>query len=226
LTKTDNANKTFEQKQDEKRASKKESWSLIKIIQENLMIYALIDFTLQIIAQMPIFPQSEILEPIGFRKVWDVTKEHKDEMTYSHMIKDGDEFLGYEINWKNFNLQCLNCFMICFISLQTEIFQSPGYKKFITQKSGSMDLIMSLADKKAKSLAYCFNNDKIRNIVSIQRRKETIMTTVEKLKDKLKRWRMFMRTTLTDDKKKLLKLTESRDSFALDKRESLVVETP
>jgi hypothetical protein len=116
--------------------------------------------------------------------------------------------------------------MICFISLQTEIFQSPGYKKFITQKSGSMDLIMSLADKKAKSLSYCFNNDKIRNIVSIQRRKETIMTTVEKLKDKLKRWRMFMRTTLTDDKKKLLKLTESRDSFALDKRESLVVETP
>jgi len=46
LTKTDNANKTFEQKQDEKKASKKESWSLIKIIQENLMIYALIDFTL------------------------------------------------------------------------------------------------------------------------------------------------------------------------------------
>lgn len=61
---------------------------------------------------------------------------------------------------------------------------------------------MSLADKKAKSLAYCFNNDKIRNIVSIQRRKETIMTTVEKLKDKLKRWRMFMRTTLVDSDKK------------------------
>jgi hypothetical protein len=175
---------------------------------------------------MPIFPPSDILEPIGFRKVWDVTKEHRDELTYAHMIKDGDSYLGYEINWKNFNLQCLNCFMICFISLQTEIFKSPGYQKFITQKSGSMDLIMSLADKKAKSLAYCFNNDKIRNIVSIQRRKETIMTTVEKLKDKLKRWRMFMRTTLTDDKKRLLKHSESTDSQVLDpspKRDSTVL---
>ena len=59
-----------------------------------------------------------------------------------------------------------------------------------------MDLLLQLADVKAKSLAYVFNNVKIRKIISIQRRKETIRETVKKLKEKLKRWRAFTRTTL------------------------------
>ena len=59
-----------------------------------------------------------------------------------------------------------------------------------------MDLLVKLSELKAKSISYVFNNKKIRKIISIQRRKETINMTVEKLKDKLKRWRAFTRTTL------------------------------
>jgi len=88
--------------------------------------------------------------------------------------------------------------MICAISLQSEIFRSWGYHKYVTQSDGSMDLIVQLADLKAKSIAFTFNNLKIRKIISIQRRKETILATVEKLKEKLKRWRLFTRTTLSD----------------------------
>ena len=56
----------------------------------------------------------------------------------------------------------LNCAMICIISLQQQIFGSYGYQKFIKQKGGSMDLLMELSEIKAKSIAYVYNNYKIR----------------------------------------------------------------
>ena len=59
-----------------------------------------------------------------------------------------------------------------------------------------MDLLIQIADLKAKSIAYCFNNTKIRKIIAIQRSKESTEATVEKIKQKLKRWRLFTRTTL------------------------------
>ena len=59
-----------------------------------------------------------------------------------------------------------------------------------------MDMLITLAENKAKSIAYCFNNTKIRKIIAIQRQKETTEATVEKIKEKLKRWRIFSRTTL------------------------------
>lgn len=64
------------------------------------------------------------------------------------------------------------------------------------QKDGSMDLLVELSVLKAKSNAFVFNNYKIRKIVSIKFRKEQIMATVEVIKDKLKRWRAFTKTTL------------------------------
>ena len=48
-------------------------------------------------------------------------------------------------------------------------------------------------------MAYVFNNHKIRKIVSIQIKKETILATVEKLKVKLKNWRIFARDALDDN---------------------------
>jgi hypothetical protein len=50
--------------------------------------------------------------------------------------------------------------MICILSLQTEIFSSFGYKKFVTKKDG-MELYVELAEIKAKSVAYCINNAKL-----------------------------------------------------------------
>jgi len=55
---------------------------------------------------------------------------------------------------------------------------------------------MQLAELKAKSIAFVYNNFKIRKIYSIQRKKEVILTTV----DKLVRWRHFTRTTLDTNK--------------------------
>lgn len=55
---------------------------------------------------------------------------------------------------------------------------------------------MQLSDMKGKSITFIYNNYKIRKIVSIQRKRESIMQTVEKLKKKLNRWREFTRTTL------------------------------
>jgi hypothetical protein len=61
--------------------------------------------------------------------------------------------------------------MICILSLQTEIFSSFGYKKFVTKKDG-MELYVSLAEIKAKSIAYCINNAKLQKIYNIQAKKE------------------------------------------------------
>jgi hypothetical protein len=59
-----------------------------------------------------------------------------------------------------------------------------------------MDLLVKLSSRKAESISYVFNNQKIRKIISIQRKKETILAAVDKLKEKLKNWRTFAREAL------------------------------
>jgi len=59
-----------------------------------------------------------------------------------------------------------------------------------------MDLLVELSVLKAKSMAYVFNNHKIRKIVSIKFKKEQVMATVDSVKNKLQRWRAFTKTTL------------------------------
>lgn len=79
-----------------------------------------------------------------------------------------------------------------------------------------MDLLCSLADLKAKSVTYVFNNYKIRKIVSIQKRRETIDATVQKLREKIIRWRKFTRTTLLDPKAVQANLRDlEQDDFKL-----------
>lgn len=76
----------------------------------------------------------------------------------------------------------MNCFILAIILLQSEIFNSAGYLKYVTQQNGSMDLLIQLADSKAKSITYVFNNYKIRKILNIQRKREQTLKTVEILK--------------------------------------------
>lgn len=71
-----------------------------------------------------------------------------------------------------------------------------------------MDLLVKLAEKKARSIAYKFNNLKIRKIISIQRKKETIIKTVDKIKEKVKRWRQFTKTTLDPNEGKSTKFDD------------------
>ena len=62
-------------------------------------------------------------------------------------------------------------------------------------------MLVQLADLKKKSITFVFNNRKIRKILSIQRRKEAIEQTVQRLRDKIVRWRKFTRTTLVNVEK-------------------------
>ena len=57
--------------------------------------------------------------------------------------------------------------MISIISLQSEIFKSSGYIKYVNQVNGSMDLLVRLAALKQKSFTYVFNNLKIKKILSL-----------------------------------------------------------
>jgi hypothetical protein len=100
------------------------------------------------------------------------------------------------MDMKNLGLQILNCVIISIIALQAELFNSNGYVKYVTQSDGSMDLLMQLSELKSKSITYVFNNKKIRKIISIQRKKEVINSTVQKLREKIVRWRKFTKTTM------------------------------
>ena len=57
---------------------------------------------------------------------------------------------------------------------------------------------MQLSELKAKSMTYVFNNYKIRKILSVNRKRESTLKTVERLKEKITRWRQFTRTTLVN----------------------------
>jgi len=93
----------------------------------------------------------------------------------------------------------MNCIIISVIFLQCDIFDSYGYRKFIEQEDGSLDLLVQLSEIKAKSKTYIFNNLKIRKILSIQRRKDSIMSVVNVLRQKIIRWRTFTKTTLVNN---------------------------
>jgi hypothetical protein len=67
------------------------------------------------------------------------------------------------------------------------------------------------------SVVQVYNNFKISKIYSIQRQKELINANVDELKDKIKRWRMFTKTTLTTDSKKTLKTSKEDKEEQLNK---------
>lgn len=105
-------------------------WSIIKLIKVNLLIYACIDYTCQIICQMPLIQLQSYFKYVGFRKIWD--DNNNQAFDYKTLIQNTDSYNGLNLNMSNFMLQTFNCFMICCISLQTQIFDSYGYNKFIT----------------------------------------------------------------------------------------------
>ena len=181
-----------------------------------LMGYAVLDFTLQIICQLPIFELHKAFTHIGFRKVWaydPAVQNPKDLFSYDHMVYrygTGGSDIGLKLQIESLSLQILNCVIISIITLQTEIFKSTGYIKYVSQSGGSMDMLVQLADLKKKSITYVFNNRKIRKILSIQRKKEAIDGTVQRLRDKIVRWRQFTRTTLVNEKVDKFNMEEHR----------------
>lgn len=86
--------------------------------------------------------------------------------------------------------------MVVFVFSQVSIFDSPGYIKYVTQKDGSLNLLLQLSVLKGKSVAYRFNNYKILKILEIQKKKELIVGNFEELKQKMKNWRIMKKQTL------------------------------
>ena len=60
---------------------------MIKVIEKYLMVFAVLDFTCQIICQMPIIYENDYMRYIGFRKIW---KEPDTGFTYSNYVLTGN----------------------------------------------------------------------------------------------------------------------------------------
>ena len=190
------SSKSYEEKKDEMKKQRDKEWFIIYMIKRKLLTYACLDFFFQVITQLSLIDyddDSYWMTVIGFRKIWN---NHGDQSYDFRDLIMTDNYMTMRLRWEAFGFEMLNCGMICIISLQSQIFDSYGYQKFIAQKDSSMDMLMKLAETKAKSIAFVYNNYKIRQIYKIQHRKEVIMATVEKLKEKVVKWRQFTRATL------------------------------
>ena len=84
---------------------------------------------------MSIVPKFEVFNIIGIRQVWEA--RYNREPSYYNLVNHLDTsestYNSLELNERNFYLQCINCVMISIISLQSQIFSSYGYKKFVEQ---------------------------------------------------------------------------------------------
>jgi hypothetical protein len=119
---------------------------MIDVIKKTLIVYGLVDFALQVIAQMPLFDAPSSGLALGFRKIWvNPVRPAGRAFQYQHYIDNldsDDEPRTLRLDWFSLTLQFLNCVLICTIMLQGEIFDSYGYNKFVTQQGGSMDLLV------------------------------------------------------------------------------------
>lgn len=116
------------------------------------------------------------LRHLGLRKVWTYTHgpgyENLDlgDLTFKEYITcdPWNEFCPhFQLDWRAFYFEVMICFIVSQIMLQSEIFNSSGYLKYVTQQNGSLDLLIQMSKLKAKSVTYVSNNQKIRKILSI-----------------------------------------------------------
>ena len=94
---------------------------MIKLVEVYLLIFSLLDFTTQIIAQLPIFTfevkDHKSYEVIGFRKIWH--ENPNNPMSYSSLINTPQKFEGMILGVEHFVFQIFNCAIVCILSLQT-----------------------------------------------------------------------------------------------------------
>jgi len=126
---------------------------MISAIQGFCLVYGLIDFSLQILAQMPFIKDVSSLEMYGFRKIWNNPNPDRPEHVFdygTYINEYGDPHVKRTLFLDQFNLamQFLNCVIITTIMLQSEIFDSAGYLKFVTRSGGTMDVLIQLAEVK------------------------------------------------------------------------------
>lgn len=81
-------------------------WKMLKVIQSFLMAFGMFDICLQIIYQMPVYPENKSISWIGFRKVW--IAENPKDISYHNLMKvdklGNPKFQGLTFNYFNFYL--------------------------------------------------------------------------------------------------------------------------
>jgi len=134
----------------------------VKLI-KYLSWYSFLDFTSQVIYQMPFIQENLNLEYLGWRKVYvyDINT-----LNYDYMVNNPDSYAGITLDIENAILQCLNCLIMCAISTQAEIFKSRGYEEFIQEKKG-LDELNELANMKKFAITFNYNNLKLMKILAI-----------------------------------------------------------
>jgi len=123
---------------------------MINVMQRWLLLYGVLDMTCQVVFQMPLLAPTHLdeLRKFGFRKLWhfnhgigrdkslglnDLT--FHDYVTCTPWNKDGthnSQCPHFELDWKAFYFESMNCFIVAIILLQSEIFSSAGYLKYVT----------------------------------------------------------------------------------------------
>lgn len=110
---------------------------MITVVEYWLLGFATLDMILQLCIQMPFFYNYQFERYIGIRKVWlhplaDASKQ--DKFNFNYAINKGNKhlFAGLVFNQSNCYMQIAIATMVTLISFQAEIFDSEGYKKYVT----------------------------------------------------------------------------------------------
>lgn len=103
---------TYQEKISSKKNKSNGEWVMLKTFKSHLMIYAMIDFTIQLIAQLPVYQPQDGESNFGFRKIWTHDEEIGIDKSLSleyfedsmrHKV-DHNESAGLEFNKFNFNM--------------------------------------------------------------------------------------------------------------------------
>lgn len=78
------------------------------------------------------------------------------------MISNPDDYQGFDLQTDNLLFQLCNCLILCLISTQAEIYNTDGYKKFITGV-GRKDEITGVSNEDIILAANSGNNSKDKN---------------------------------------------------------------
>lgn len=101
---------SFKQKHEEKKKAAQKEWGMIRVVQVYLLVYGVLDFTVQILGQLPVFEVHGGLKSLGFRKIWSWdSSTHSSSMVYSYRhfisrINATPAYPGLELQYMNLGL--------------------------------------------------------------------------------------------------------------------------
>lgn len=154
--------------------------------------YVFLDFTLQIIYQIPIknmhanqSNKTSWQSIIGFYQIWNIP----DGQTVNNLDPG-------EVNTANVVYILLKAFTYFLVSLQIQIFNAKTYKEKFVKKD--LEKFLDQAQTKGLCITYKFNNYKLQKLAEKQHNKKEMENSLVELKRKLKNWqKLYYNTELS-----------------------------